>query len=488
MKLRMKKILLSICFSVAAVTAMADGGSRPLIKTFKQNPPGLKDSLEAPLLASAAPRAQDTLFVLPSDPTEIPYFENHIYKLRLDSIKSEIPMDYNEYVQNHIDLYAFKRRGLVSRMLGVGKYYFPIFEKYLKEEGLPIELKYLPVIESALNPTAVSRVGATGLWQFMYGTGKMYDLDVNYYVDERRDPVASTIAAVQFLSDLFDRYSDWLLVIAAYNCGPGNVDKAINKAGGSANFWDIRPFLPRETANYVPAFIAATYAMTYAPQHNIEQGDANFNLETDTILVNKAVSLAKIANVLNVSADELNMLNPKYRKHVVNATAGNPQELVLPKNAKEYFASLNTSILDQAEVKLASFSSREQRQQIDDEFVSLLKNKKRKSAVTYYKVRSGENLGSIAAKNKCSVSDLKSWNNLRSNKIVSGQRLKVYGSKQEFIAAAKKSQPRTYKVRSGDTLSTIAEKFNGMTVEKLKKINNIKNAKSIRPGTVLRVS
>ncbi|UKJ08287.1 lytic transglycosylase domain-containing protein [Solitalea lacus] len=480
----MKKTILSLIVSIVFGVSLAPGDM--YASGFKRNsiPPGDKDSLAAEVMACLT---TDTLFVLPSDPDEIPFYENHIYKLRLDSIKSEIPLDYNEFVQKHIDLYAFKYRGLVSRMLGVGKYYFPIFEKYLKEEGLPVELKYLPIIESALNPSAISRVGATGLWQFMYGTGKMYDLDVDYYIDERRDPIASTIAAVNFLSDLYDRYNDWLLVIAAYNCGPGNVDRAISRAGGSSNFWDIRPFLPRETANYVPAFIAATYVMTYAPQHNIQQMDVEFSAETDTLVVDKAVSLTKMASVLNISAEALKFLNPKYKKHVVNATVDNPQEILLPKYAGDYFASLNTSLLDQCVVQLAKYSASSERNNTDDEFVKLLKNSRKKRTIIYYKVKRNDNLGSIAAHHKCTVKDLKTWNELRSNKIASGQRLKIYASKDAYLAANKSKSPLTYKVRSGDTLSTIAEKFKGMTVEKLKKLNNIKNAKSIYPGKILKV-
>ncbi|POY39274.1 lytic transglycosylase [Solitalea longa] len=482
----MKKNLLSLCFIILSSAVLANGVVPKLCKAFKSMHPVGRDT--GAIAESMACSTTDTLFVLPSDPSEIPYFENHIYKLRLDSIKSQIPLDYNELVQNHIDLYAFKRRSLVSKMMGIGQYYFPIFEKFLKEEGLPLELKYLPVIESTLKPTAVSRVGATGLWQFMYGTGKMYDLDVNYYIDERRDPVASTIAAVRFLSDLFDRYSDWLLVIAAYNCGPGNVDRAIAKAGGSANFWDIRPYLPRETANYVPAFIAATYIMTYAPQHNIALETCEFSIETDTVMVDKACSLAKIAGVLNVTPEELNFLNPKYRKHIINANATTPQELVLPKPAKEYFASLDAGQLEQCFVKLGKYSAPNERWQTDDEFVRLLKNRRGTHSVNYYKVKYGDNLGSIASKHKCSVSDLKKWNGLHSSHIAYGQRIKVYSSNKEFLAASKeKKASRTYKVRPGDTLSTIAEKFDGMTVEKLKKLNKIKNAKSIKPGTTLKV-
>ncbi|MCO4293145.1 LysM peptidoglycan-binding domain-containing protein [Solitalea sp. MAHUQ-68] len=482
----MKKNLLSLCFILLSSAVWANGLTPKLLKVLKSLHPVGRDT--GAVAETMACSTIDTLFVLPSDPSEIPFFENHIYKLRLDSIKSEIPLDYNELVQTHIDLYAFKRRELVSKMMGIGRYYFPIFEKFLKEEGLPLDLKYLPIIESTLKPTAVSRVGATGLWQFMYGTGKFYDLDVNYYIDERRDPIASTIAAVHFLSDLFDRYNDWLLVIAAYNCGPGNIDKAIAKAGGSTDFWQIRPFLPRETANYVPAFIAATYIMTYAPQHNITLTETDFSNETDTVMVDKAISLAKIATVLNVSNDVLTFLNPKYRKHIINATADSPQELILPKQSKDYFASLSSAQFEQCVIKLSKASVANERWQADDEFVRLLQKRKKSHSINYYKVKRGDNLGSIATKHKCSVADLKKWNGLRSSKIAFGQRIKIYSSNKNYLSSTKsKGSLKTYKVKPGDTLSTIAEKFDGMTVEKLKKLNKINNAKSIRPGTTLKV-
>ncbi|SMO62049.1 LysM peptidoglycan-binding domain-containing protein [Solitalea koreensis] len=470
----MNRSLFALAFLSLPFATLANSGVHPLnSRNTKLNGSSILDST---LLAdgevtkeNSSAKPKDTLFVLSSDPAEVIMSESDIIKGRLDSIKSQIPMDYNEYVQAYIDLYINKRKGLVARMLGTGKYYFPIFEKYLSEEGLPIELKYLPVIESALNANAVSKVGATGLWQFMYGTAKMYDMNMNYYIDERRDPVASTIAATQFLGDLYDRYSDWLLAIAAYNCGPGNVDRAISRAGGSNSFWDIRPYLPRETANYVPAFIAATYAMTYAEENDIVAEEPEFSSETDTVLVNRSISLPKLASTLNLSDSELKLLNPKYRKLIVKATAETPQTIVLPKASKEFYASLDASVLDNSTVSLSSFREH------DD--------------LSYCKVKKGDNLGSIASRYNCSTTDLKKWNGMRSNRIVAGQRLKIYSSRSGYMAITKNlSKTRTYKVRSGDTLSTIAAKFSGMTVEKLKKLNNLKNAKNIRPGMTLKVS
>ncbi|MBC7418429.1 MAG: lytic transglycosylase domain-containing protein, partial [Pedobacter sp.] len=226
--------------------------------------------------------------------------ENYIYKLRLDSIQNTVPLPYNEYVQHYIDIYS-KRKDMFGKMLGLSNYYFPIFEKALAAYDVPKEIKYLTIIESEMNPNARSRVGATGLWQFMFATGKAYGLKIDNYVDERKDPIQASYAAATYFRDAYDELGDWLLALAAYNCGKGNVDRAIAKSG-SRDFWEIRPYLPKETRNYVPAYIAAVYVMNYSSTHQITPQACNLYMKTDTVLVNKFISLPQLANVLNISS------------------------------------------------------------------------------------------------------------------------------------------------------------------------------------------
>ena len=248
---------------------------------------------------------------------ENPTFDRDIYLERLKRMPTIMEMPYNDVVQKFLDRYSGRLRHSVSYMLGACNFYMPIFEEALEAYGLPLELKYLPVIESALNPKAVSRVGATGLWQFMLTTGKQYGLEVNSLVDERRDPVKASYAAAHYLSDLYKMFGDWSLVIASYNCGPGNINKAIHRAGGVKDYWQIYPYLPRETRGYVPAFIAANYIMTYYSAHNICPLRTRLPLKTDTVVVSRNVHLQQVAAVLGIDIDMLRTLNPEYRRDVV---------------------------------------------------------------------------------------------------------------------------------------------------------------------------
>lgn len=249
-------------------------------------------------------------------------YHDSVYAKRLYDLPTVMELSYNQVVKNHIEMYAGRRRDQVSYMLALGEYYFPMFEEALDREGMPLELKYLPVIESALNPTAVSRVGATGLWQFMLKTGKGYGLEVNSLVDERRDPYKSTQAAVKYLKDLYTIYGDWNLVIAAYNCGPGNVNKAIARSGGKRDYWEIYNRLPRETRGYVPAFIAANYIMNHYADHNIcPAGAYGSELALDTVHVNEEMHFEQIAGVLNMPVSEIKRLNPQYKKDIIPGTS-----------------------------------------------------------------------------------------------------------------------------------------------------------------------
>lgn len=353
---------------------------------------------------------------------EVPTFYNYnyIYKARLDSIQKMVPLTYNEFVQNYIDIYA-GRKDMMGKMLGLSGYYFPIFEKALKSYNIPEEIKYLPIIESSMNPHAVSRVGATGLWQFMFATAKGYGLSMDNFVDERKDPIQASYAAAAYFRDAYEELGDWLLAIAAYNCGMGNVKRAIAKAD-SRDFWEIRRFLPLETRNYVPAFIAAVYVMNYSDSHQIKTQKSPFLKATDTIQVNRFVSLPSLAEALGIDVDELWGLNPSYKKKIVNGTELAPKRVILPK------------------VNLASFTRvyqllNEEEMEVDKHIVlasndGRIKRKPKavapKSAITYHKVSAGQNLSIIANKYNVEVQDLKVWNNLKGSGIVPGQRLKIY--------------------------------------------------------------
>ena len=274
---------------------------------------------------------------------ENPTFDREVYLERLKRMPTIMEMPYNEVVQKFIDRYSGRLRHSVSYMLGACNFYMPIFEEALEAYGLPLELKYLPVIESALNPKAVSRVGATGLWQFMLVTGKQYGLEVNSLVDERRDPVKASYAAAHYLSDLYKVFGDWSLVIASYNCGPGNINKAIHRAGGVKDYWQIYPYLPRETRGYVPAFIAANYVMTYYSAHNICALRTKLPLKTDTVVVNRNVHLQQIAAVLDLDIDMLRTLNPEYRRDVVPGLT-KPSAIKLSQNDVTRFIDNQDSI------------------------------------------------------------------------------------------------------------------------------------------------
>ena len=285
-------------------------------------------------------RAKDTLLVSASAEEPLLSYQNLVYKRRLDSLHGSIALSYNEHVQSYIDLYIFKRKEQIGKMLGLSKYYFPIFEKALKETGIPEEIKFITVVESALNPHAVSRSGAVGPWQFMYTTAKGYGLIMDNYIDERKDPVKASYAAAHYLLDAYKRIGDWLLAIAAFNCGTGAVTRAIERSGGIADFWKVRSFLPRETQNYVPAFIATVYAMNYYKNHEIDIRPADFNILTDVIPVNKRISLSSIAKATDMDLKELLILNPSYKKQIVNGSVELPKPLVIPEVGNGIYASL----------------------------------------------------------------------------------------------------------------------------------------------------
>lgn len=371
-----------------------------------------------------------------------PIYDKSVYKERLSRIPSVIEMPYNDVVQKFIDKYSGQLRRSVSLMLGAQNFYMPIFEQALETYGLPLELKYLPVIESALNPRAVSRVGATGLWQFMVGTAKDYGLEINSLVDDRRDPVKSSYAAARYLGDLYKIFGDWNLVIAAYNCGPANISKAIHRAGGEKDYWRIYPYLPRETRGYVPAFIAANYIMNYYCDHNICPMRTTLPAKTDTVMVSRDIHFEQISNVLNIDIDQLKELNPRYRRNIINGTS-ELAALRLP-------AALINQFIDNEEAIYAYNT---------EDLLSKRTEVEVNNIVPSY------------------PSDYKRY---------VGKKGKSRGKSRSTRKRDRKSRGgRSVTIKNGDTLSEIAER-NHTTVSKLRKLNKI-SGNSIRAGKKIKV-
>jgi membrane-bound lytic murein transglycosylase D len=410
-------------------------------------------------------------------------FHDTVYSRRLYNMPTEMELSYNQVVRQYIDMYANRRRDMVGYMLTIGNYYFPMFEEALDKHGLPLELKYLPVIESALNPVAVSRAGATGLWQFMLRTGKGYGLQINSLVDERRDPHKSTEAAARYLKDLYAIYGDWNLVIAAYNCGPGNVNKAIARSGGKHDYWQIYYNLPRETRGYVPAFIAANYIMNFYDKHNICPVESFQEMTAlDTIHVNNQVHFNQIAEVLDIPLSDIRRWNPQFKKDRV---PGNYQRytLILPTNKVYAFLEKEEEIMN---FRRSDYITH--RENTDGYLASSGSSISGNSENVYYRVRNGDNLSKIASRNGVSVSQLRSWNNLRSTRITAGKSLivrkKPVDSPVREAGETELAQQTTnpggvtktvneyYRVRSGDNLGKIAQK-NSVTVAQLKSWNGL---------------
>ncbi len=339
---------------------------------------------------------------------ENPTFSSEVYKARLGKMQCVVDMPYNDVVQKYIDHYSGKMRRTVSIMLGAVNFYMPLFEEALESYQLPLELKYLPIIESALNPKATSRMGAAGLWQFMITTGKQYGLEVTSLIDERRDPVKASYAAARYIKDLYDIFGDWTLVIAAYNCGPNNINKAIKRAGGAKNFWSIYPYIPEETRGYVPAFIAVNYIMNYYCEHNICPVNTTLPQGTDTIMLNRNVRMETIVERCSVSLEELKALNPQFRTTLIPGEA-RPCVLRMPTAGINAFLEAGDTIYvlpkDEAQV--------------------LAPEEKPAVATKTIRVKSGDTLGALAKRYRTTVTKLKRLNGLKSSNLRIGQRLRV---------------------------------------------------------------
>ena len=413
---------------------------------------------------------------------------------RLEAMNSFISLPFNENVKNYIIHYSEKMPSRMGRVLGLSNYYFPIFEDILNRYDLPEELKYMAVVESMLNPTATSHAGAKGIWQFIYRTAKSYGLEINSYVDERMDIEKSMDAAARYLRDAYRIFGDWALAISSYNCGAGNVSKAIRRAGGSKDYWAIYRYLPRETRGYVPAFVGAMYAMTYSKEYGIVPQNVGMPVQTDTFEIKKNLHFAQINGKIGVPMEDLRQLNPQYFNDIIPGS-NHSYTLKIPVSWTKTFmdtpidsiyAFKSDSLLSQKivkDVKRAGTQSSQQR--------------------ISYKVKSGDYLGRIASRYKVSVNQLKKWNNLRSSNIRVGQILYIYpngsyptttssssasksSSKTSASSSKSKSSSVTYTVKSGDSLYKIAKKYPGISADNIKKANGLKN-NNIRPGQKLRI-
>lgn len=414
---------------------------------------------------------------------EIEYAElpTELLKERLKALDARTPfrVEYNPALENVIKHYLKNRRKILERQMGLSRYYFPMFEEILDKNDLPLELKYLAIVESALNPRAKSRVGATGLWQFMFTTGKMFDLNVSSYVDERSDPLKSTEAASKYLKSLNNSFDDWDLALAAYNSGPGNVSKAIRRSGGTTDYWKLRNYLPRETAGYVPAFLATMYIFEYAEEHGFKNRPADHipYMATDTIHVKNQISLDQVAEITNLDKEELEFLNPSYKLGIIPVIEGRNYTLRLPITAVGTFVSNEETIYDYAKKKAEEEALPEYFEQPEK---------------IRYRVKSGDYLGKIAQQYGVGVSQLKNWNGLRNNNLRIGQYLTIYPkggvaqAQKPVSTAGKSGGEQIYTVRSGDSLWSISRKFPGVSVDNLKKWNGISGT-NLKPGTKLKI-
>ncbi|SHI67642.1 membrane-bound lytic murein transglycosylase D [Mesonia phycicola] len=409
-------------------------------------------------------------------------------KARLARLDAKTPFNvtYNESLESVIQYYLKRNKKGMESLMSLSHYYFPMFEEKLDKYNIPLEIKYLAIVESALNPRAKSRVGATGLWQFMFATGKMMSLDVSSYVDERMDPVMATEAACQYLSSLYDIFGDWDLALASYNSGPGNVSKAIRRSGGKKNYWELRDYLPRETAGYVPAFLATMYLFEYADEHGYQPYEPRVTyFETDTIKVKNLIKFDQITRVTNIDTELLEFLNPSYKLNIIPYIEDKDYYIRLPLVETGVFVANENLIYNYAEE--ANLATAE-----EDPLPKYYEANDR----IRYRVKSGDYLGKIAEKYGVRVSKIKGWNNLRSNNLRIGQYLTIYPRKpvasapvsSKKVKVSKSSiSEKYYTVKKGDSLWSISKKFPGITVQNIQNWNDISSHK-LKPGMKLKVS
>ncbi len=420
--------------------------------------------------------------------TELEELPTALLKQRLKTLDAKTPfhIEYNPHLENIIKTYLKRRKTAFSNLMDRARFFFPLFEEQLDKYDIPLEVKYLAIVESALKPRARSRVGATGLWQFMYQTGKQFNLNVSSYVDERSDPYRATEAACKYLSTLYGIFGDWDLALAAYNSGPGNVSKAIRRAGGKTNYWNIRHLLPRETAGYVPAFYATLYIFEYAKEHNIKAKASSLAyFETDTVQVKRQLTFEQLYETLNVDIEVLQFLNPQYKLDIIPFIKNRNYTLTLPVKDIGSFLSNEKQIYAYADAEDAK------REKPLPKYFEMNQRIR-------YKVRNGDYLGKIANRYGVSVNSIKRWNNMRSTNIRIGQRLIIYPRKLYVAPKSttkkstdKKETPKgkfdLYIVKPGDSLWSIAQKFSNVSVQNIKEWNDIWKVKSLKPGTKLKI-
>jgi len=418
----------------------------------------------------------------------IPIFPDLVYEYKIAELNNLTPieLEYNERVRRYIDVYTIERREHLARIIGLAELYFPVFEEMLDKYRLPLELKYLAIVESALDPRAVSSSAAVGLWQFKINTSKMFDLEVNSYIDERSDLYKSTEAACAYLQYLYRIYNDWQLALASYNGGPGVVRNAIIRSGGETNFWEIEPYLPDQTNGYVPAFIAVNYVMNHYKDHNIKPIRSPFiHLDVDTVKINQATSFKRIAEYIDIPVETLQYLNPAYKlDYIPKLKQG--ATVVLPANKVGLFVKNESEILD----------SNRKSEKFDHKMV-LAGDKAGKIKITH-EVSKGEYFHKIAIKYNCTIEDIRIWNSLPTNNLNVGQKLDIWvdpilaRSIEEEKLMPKQQRDSTdrfiyYIVREGDTIWSIAEKFNCQSISELKEENDIYNENDLKPGLKLKI-
>lgn len=420
----------------------------------------------------------------------VPVWPESVIKKRIEDLNKKTPIQlvHNDVVQAYINLYANRRRGLISRVLGLAELYYPVFEEELDKENLPLELKHLSVIESALTNNIKSSAGAVGLWQFMYRTAVYMGLNIDSYVDERQDPIKSTQSAVQYLKYLHNLYNDWFMALAAYNAGPGTVNKAIRRSGGKKTYWEIRPFLPAETRSYVPAFIAAVYIMNHAADHNIYPLHPRYtHRDLDTVVVKYPVTFKQISDVLSIPEDDIMFLNPQYKMAYVPVIGPNDNKtLVLPYEFMGEFILNEEYISNYNKVTESSTEAKNEAPNND----------------LYHTVKSGESLLAISKKYSVTVSEIQKWNNLKTTNIKPGQKLKIISntivdnSNSSSVSSAvhpSNSNTNTEKsylyhiVKSGENLYAISNKYKGVDVNQIMQLNNLRKNSIIRPGMKLKI-
>ena len=418
----------------------------------------------------------------------IPIFPDLVYEYKIAELNNLTPieLEYNDRVRRYIDVYTIERREHLAKIIGLAELYFPLFEEMLDKYQLPLELKYLAIVESALDPRAISSSGAVGLWQFKINTSKMFDLEVNSYVDERCDPYKATEAACSYLQYLYRIYNDWQLALAAYNGGPGVVRKAIERSGGKTNFWEIHPYLPAQTNGYVPAFIAVNYVMNHYEDHNIYPVRSKFiHLDIDTVQIKKATSFERIAEVINIPIKTLQYLNPSYKKdYIPKSSEGST--LILPNNKIKSFIRNEKAIFDKS-ISKKDFN----------DVVAEAGNTNGKIKIVH-EVSRGEYFHKIAIKYNCTIDDIKTWNSLPTNDLNIGQKLDIWVNPQlARIIDEEKNVPKQqrdstdryifYTVQRGDTIYGIATKFNCRSIAELKDENNISDETDLKPGKKLKI-